>query len=123
MIGGHSVHPFIFFCVVFLKLSFVLLLCHYVTFAFGIVSRFQQLSSILEPGRTPTTDKAIILSDAIRMVNHLRNEAKNLKESHDVLQDKINDLKVCLFPICFAFSPGTKFHSLVELNWMTMIQK
>ncbi|XP_074325986.1 transcription factor ILR3-like isoform X2 [Apium graveolens] len=55
--------------------------------------KFQELSSILEPGRTPKTDKAIILSDAIRMVNQLRDEAKKLKESHDVLQDKMNELK------------------------------
>ncbi|KAK1375187.1 Transcription factor ILR3 [Heracleum sosnowskyi] len=55
--------------------------------------KFQELSSILEPGRTPKIDKAIILSDAVRMVNQLRDEARKLKESHDVLQDKMNELK------------------------------
>nr|WKV22683.1 bHLH15 [Bupleurum chinense] len=55
--------------------------------------RFQELSSILEPGRPPKLDKAVVLSDAVRMVNHLRDEAKKLKESHEVLQDKINELK------------------------------
>lgn len=55
--------------------------------------RFQELSSILEPGRPPKMDKAAILSDAVRMVNQLRDEAKKLKKSHEVLQDKINELK------------------------------
>lgn len=55
--------------------------------------RFQELSSILDPGRPPKLDKAVVLSDAVRMVNQLREEAKKLKESHEVLQDKINELK------------------------------
>ncbi|KAL8107820.1 transcription factor bHLH115-like [Apium graveolens] len=55
--------------------------------------RFQELSSILEPGRPPKMDKCVILSDAVRMVNQLRDEAKKLKESHEDLQDKINELK------------------------------
>lgn len=42
-------------------------------------------------------DKCVILSDAVRMVNQLRDEAKKLKESHEDLQEKINELKVaCL---------------------------
>lgn len=72
------------------------------------LSRFQELSSILEPGRTPKTDKAIILSNAIRMVNQLRDEAKKLKESHDALQDKLNELKVCLFTICLYLLFGSQ---------------
>lgn len=46
-------------------------------------------------------DKAVILSDAVRMVNQLRDEAKKLKESHEVLQDKINELKVRFVVIHF----------------------
>lgn len=60
-------------------------------------NRFLTLGSILEPGRTPKTDKAAILVDAVRMVNQLRSEAQKLKESNSSLQDKIKELKVRLF--------------------------
>lgn len=54
------------------------------------------MSSILEPGRPPKMDKAVILSDAVRMVIHIREEAQNLKESYESLQEKVNELKVRL---------------------------
>lgn len=41
-------------------------------------------------------DKAVILSDAVRMVIHMREEAQNLKESYESLQEKVNELKVRL---------------------------
>ncbi|KAL0442886.1 UNVERIFIED_CONTAM: Transcription factor ILR3 [Sesamum latifolium] len=60
---------------------------------FDLISRFQELSSILEPGRPPKMDKAGILNDAVRLVIQLREEAQKLKESHDSLQRKVNELK------------------------------
>lgn len=39
-------------------------------------------------------DKSVILSDAVRMVVQLRDEAQKLKESYDNLQEKVNELKV-----------------------------
>ncbi|RDX77650.1 Transcription factor ILR3 [Mucuna pruriens] len=54
---------------------------------------FLELSSILEPGRLPKTDKVAILSDAGRVVIQLRNEAERLKEMNDELLEKIKDLK------------------------------
>jgi hypothetical protein len=54
------------------------------------------LGYILEPGRPPKTDKAAILTDAVRMVNHLRSEARKLKELNEDLQLKIKELKVGL---------------------------
>ncbi|XP_020079641.1 transcription factor ILR3-like isoform X2 [Ananas comosus] len=56
--------------------------------------RFLELSSILDPGRPPKSDKASILSDAARVVAQLRNEAKQLKESNEKFQETIKDLKV-----------------------------
>ncbi|KAL4585488.1 hypothetical protein LXL04_010109 [Taraxacum kok-saghyz] len=56
--------------------------------------RFQELNEILDPGRPPKTDKTVILSDAIRKVTHLREEAMKLKDSAKDLQAKINELKV-----------------------------
>lgn len=44
--------------------------------------RFQELSYVLEPGRPPKMDKAVILRDAVQMVTQLRDEAEKLKESH-----------------------------------------
>lgn len=52
-----------------------------------------ELGSILEPGRPPKTDKTAILSDAVRMVTQLQNEARKLKESNEELQEKIKELK------------------------------
>ena len=56
--------------------------------------RFVELGSILEPGRPPKTDKAAILTDAVRMVTQLRGEAQKLKDSNMSLQEKIKELKV-----------------------------
>ena len=67
------------------------------------------MGSILEPGRPPKTDKAAILSDAVRMVTQLRSEAQKLKESNGDLQEKIKELKVrfgfsWLYKINLSFS-------------------
>ncbi|KVH88327.1 Myc-type, basic helix-loop-helix (bHLH) domain-containing protein [Cynara cardunculus var. scolymus] len=56
--------------------------------------RFQELNEILDPGRSYKTDKTVILTDAIRMVVQLRNEASQLKDSSQDMVVKINELKV-----------------------------
>ncbi|CAM8930750.1 unnamed protein product [Rhodiola kirilowii] len=55
--------------------------------------RFSDLSSILEPGKAPMSDKSAIISDAIRAVNQLRSEAQELREINDKLRDDIKNLK------------------------------
>ncbi|TKY71574.1 Transcription factor ILR3 [Spatholobus suberectus] len=55
--------------------------------------RFLELGSTLDPGRPLKMDKAVILSDAVRMVSQLREEAQKLRESTETLQAKINELK------------------------------
>lgn len=55
--------------------------------------RFLKLGSVLEHGKPPKTDKAAILSDAVRMVTQLRSEAQKLRESNEDLQEKIKELK------------------------------
>ncbi|KAI3871091.1 hypothetical protein MKX03_019833 [Papaver bracteatum] len=55
--------------------------------------RFSDLSSILEPGRPAKTDKSAILSDAIRVLNQLRTETQELKDSNEKLQEEIKSLK------------------------------
>lgn len=67
---------------------------------FGILLRFLELGSILEPGRPPKMDKAAILGDAVRMVIQLQSEAQKLKESNEDLQEKIKELKV---NFCFTW--------------------
>ncbi|RRT49313.1 hypothetical protein B296_00041483, partial [Ensete ventricosum] len=68
--------------------------------------RFMELSSLLDPGNPPKTDKAAILSDAARLVTQLRNDAQKLKDSNESLQEKIKELKasfpfmLCLCHIC-----------------------
>ena len=56
--------------------------------------RFQDLGSILEPGRPARTDKSAILDDAIRVVTQLRTEAQELKETNEKLLEEIKSLKV-----------------------------
>ncbi|XVF62875.1 hypothetical protein PTKIN_Ptkin09bG0043700 [Pterospermum kingtungense] len=55
--------------------------------------RFQDLSSILEPGRPARTDKAVILDDAVRVLTQLGTEAKELKETNEKLLEEIKTLK------------------------------
>lgn len=62
-----------------------------------------ELGSILDPGRPPKMDKAVILGDAVRMLTQLRDEAKKLKESKMDLQEKINELKVRFDISVFTF--------------------
>ncbi|KAF3794955.1 Transcription factor [Nymphaea thermarum] len=54
---------------------------------------FVELGSILDPGRPVKVDKASILIDAARTLNHLRSEAEKLKEANEKLQETIKDLK------------------------------
>uniref|UniRef100_A0A0D9WH82 BHLH domain-containing protein n=1 Tax=Leersia perrieri TaxID=77586 RepID=A0A0D9WH82_9ORYZ len=55
--------------------------------------RFNELSAVLEPGKTPKADKVAILSDASRLLSQLRAEAQKLKSSNESLQDSIKSLK------------------------------
>ncbi|KAJ1263188.1 hypothetical protein BS78_09G164900 [Paspalum vaginatum] len=55
--------------------------------------RFNELCSVLEPGKPPKADKVTILSDAARLLNQLRAEAQTLKQSNESLQDSIKSLK------------------------------
>ncbi|CAL9195512.1 unnamed protein product [Musa hybrid cultivar] len=55
--------------------------------------RFTELCSVMDPGKSPKTDKSAILSDATRLMNHLRLEAKKLKDSNEALKDAIKSLK------------------------------
>lgn len=57
------------------------------------------MSSVLEPDRLPKTDKVALLSDAVRVVTQLRNEAQQLKEMNDELRAKVKELKVIVFYI------------------------
>lgn len=52
------------------------------------------MSCILEPGRPARTDKPAILDDAIRVLNQLRTESQELKETNEKLQEEIKSLKV-----------------------------
>ena len=55
------------------------------------------MSSILEPGRQAKTDKPAILDDAIRVLNQLKAEAQELKETNEKLLEEIKSLKVVTF--------------------------
>ncbi|KAF4394407.1 transcription factor ILR3 [Cannabis sativa] len=55
--------------------------------------RFLELVAVMELGRLPKTDKAAILSDAVRIMTQLRSESRQMKQTIDDLQDKIKELK------------------------------
>lgn len=55
--------------------------------------RFSELCSTLEPGRPARTDKLAILGDAIRVVNQLKSEALEYKETNEKLLEEIKTLK------------------------------
>jgi hypothetical protein len=71
--------------------------------------RFLELSTVLEPGKPPKTDKATILSDAVRILTQLRSEAQQLQDSNNQLRDTIKDLKVQL-PTVTPCTHATIFH-------------
>ena len=73
------------------------------------------MGSILEPGRPPKVD-TVILSDALRMMTQLRNEAHKLKKSCEDLQKEINELKVCLqiFFYLMAFCPFSSLKKAIS---------
>lgn len=56
--------------------------------------RFIDLSSVLDPERTVRTDKHAILDDAIRILNQLRSESQELKETNDKLLEEIKNMQV-----------------------------
>ncbi|KAJ0963902.1 hypothetical protein J5N97_029024 [Dioscorea zingiberensis] len=55
--------------------------------------RFLELSSVLDPGRPPKSDKGSILSDVSRVLEQLKAEVQELKTSNEKLQETIKDLK------------------------------
>lgn len=62
-----------------------------------ICCRFCDLSAVLDPGRPVRTDKPAILDDAIRVLNQLKTEAEELKETNEKLLEEIKSLKVSIF--------------------------
>jgi hypothetical protein len=57
-------------------------------------AKFMELSQLLDPGRPPKTDKASILTDAVRVIGQLRSDAEQLKDSNMQLRTSIKELKV-----------------------------
>ncbi|MCO5555875.1 hypothetical protein L7F22_009419 [Adiantum nelumboides] len=55
--------------------------------------RFVELSAVLEPDKTPKTDKASILRDAARILSQLRVETQHLRDANQQLQEAIKELK------------------------------
>lgn len=55
--------------------------------------RFLELSSTLEPGRPATNDKLAILGDAIRVLNQLKSESQEYKETNEKLLEELKTLK------------------------------
>ncbi|KAL6535228.1 hypothetical protein OROMI_026602 [Orobanche minor] len=55
--------------------------------------RFSELSAILEPGRPMKTDKSAILVDAVRVLNQLKTESQEYRNTNEKLLEEIKTLK------------------------------
>ncbi|KAM3708206.1 hypothetical protein ACJW31_02G080200 [Castanea mollissima] len=55
--------------------------------------RFLDLCAVLDPDRPVKIDKHAILDDAIRVLNQLRSESQELKETNEKLKEEIKSLK------------------------------
>ena len=53
-----------------------------------IKDRFAQLASLIDPTEEPNTDKLQVLVDAIKLVNHLRQQVYELKELNKYLYER-----------------------------------
>lgn len=83
------------------------------------------MGSVLEPRRPPKTDKAAILSDAIRIVTQLRSEAQKLRESNEEIQERIKELKVRLLTLVsfFIFYKGLLHtnHTYISISFYFLL--
>lgn len=61
-----------------------------------------ELAKALDPGKTPKTDKASIVADAIRVVNQLRTENSQLQQLNKFLE-------VCSGPVIRLVSDSQHF--------------
>ncbi|KAH7444222.1 hypothetical protein KP509_02G070400 [Ceratopteris richardii] len=55
--------------------------------------RFAELSTLLDQGRAPKTDKILILADALTTLNQLKMEAQQLSSANEKLRETIKELK------------------------------
>ena len=67
---------------------------------------------MLEPERPAKTDKAAILSDAVKAISTLRTETETLKDTNSQLREQIQELKVRNFQEMWAEGRGQSDHSL-----------
>jgi hypothetical protein len=56
--------------------------------------RFLDLNSTLDPGRPVKIDKHAILDDTVRLLNQLKSESQELKETNEKLLEEVKSLKV-----------------------------
>ncbi|XP_020540039.1 uncharacterized protein LOC110010844 isoform X2 [Jatropha curcas] len=74
--------------------------------------RFMDLYSILEPGNFQNSNKVAILRYAAHLLNHLRIEAKELKDKNKFLQETIENLKVTYSLFCFLLLHFTQLQPI-----------
>ena len=63
---------------------------------------------MLEPERPAKTDKAAILSDAVKAISTLRTETETLKDTNSQLREQIQELKVRNFQEMWAEGRGQR---------------
>lgn len=85
-----------------------------------LLCRFVELSSLLEPGRPPKNDKLAILGDAIRVVNQLRAESQEFKETNEKLAEEIKSLKVGYVYPAFLFSQASLIFGMYSGAWYAL---
>ncbi|RRT78290.1 hypothetical protein B296_00021462 [Ensete ventricosum] len=71
--------------------------CNATYLEFPVLCRFSELSLLLDPSRTPKSDKASILSDAARVLvekNELRDEKMKLKGDKEKLEQQVKAISM-----------------------------
>ncbi|KAJ6752204.1 hypothetical protein OIU85_002609 [Salix viminalis] len=96
--------------------------------------KFIELGSILEPGRTPKTDKAAILVDAVRMIKELkaekielRDEKQRLKAEKEKLEHQLKAMSSqpsfmpgpSCNPCCIRYPRPITWQQTNALHWLS----
>lgn len=53
--------------------------------------RYMELAALIEPGKTPKTDRNLILEDAVRVIGQLRAENNQVRQLNKFLEERVSE--------------------------------
>lgn len=57
----------------------------------ALVCRYTELASLIDPKKTPKTDRNLILDDAVRVITQLRVENNQLRQLNKLLEERVQE--------------------------------